>query len=162
MSELPDISIIPPTVSPPQGVDLQAFTLAYLEAHDAECPACGYNVRALQVPRCPECGAAVVLRVTNFQTGYTAAWILATLATALAGGIGCFLVAVLLHERLPRRTPWAIVFSYFIANIPASLLLLFCRRWLVRLPGPLQWIGAALITAATVGMLAWFVWMIQP
>lgn len=40
-------------------VDLASF----LAEHDAPCPVCGYNLRALLTDRCPECGRHLVLAV---------------------------------------------------------------------------------------------------
>jgi hypothetical protein len=41
----------------------QEMLLAFLRAHDAECPVCGYNVRGLTRPVCPECRQDLVLTV---------------------------------------------------------------------------------------------------
>jgi hypothetical protein len=35
----------------------------YLAERDAPCPGCGYNLRGLAGPRCPECDAPLALRV---------------------------------------------------------------------------------------------------
>ncbi|MFG0305163.1 MAG: hypothetical protein ACF8Q5_02975 [Phycisphaerales bacterium JB040] len=36
----------------------------YLATRDVACPACGYDLRELVSPRCPECGAELELRLT--------------------------------------------------------------------------------------------------
>lgn len=36
--------------------------IAYLAAHDAPCPGCGYNLRGLQTNSCPECGRTLSLK----------------------------------------------------------------------------------------------------
>jgi hypothetical protein len=35
---------------------------AFLTVRDAACPRCGYNLRGLQEPVCPECGASISLQ----------------------------------------------------------------------------------------------------
>jgi DNA-directed RNA polymerase subunit RPC12/RpoP len=37
--------------------------VAYLRDRDVDCPSCGYNVRNLTSPRCPECGEALVMQL---------------------------------------------------------------------------------------------------
>lgn len=37
---------------------------AFLAQHDVACPDCDYNLRGLDKPRCPECGAALTVTVT--------------------------------------------------------------------------------------------------
>lgn len=39
------------------------FLIAFLRDRDIACPSCGYNVRNLSVPRCPECGEELALRL---------------------------------------------------------------------------------------------------
>src|SRR5690349_9822829 len=57
-----------PSCSPPEpfmfpGEPPADFLTAYLAAHDANCPACGYSLRNLKRGVCPECGEALTLRV---------------------------------------------------------------------------------------------------
>ncbi|MEM0913736.1 MAG: hypothetical protein AAGB29_03515 [Planctomycetota bacterium] len=67
---------------------------AYLRDRDAACPRCGYNVRGLTQPRCPECGHA--LTVAGLKHGEAAnippVWITATRLGA-AGGVLLILLA---------------------------------------------------------------------
>lgn len=37
---------------------------AYLAGRDVPCPTCGYNLRDLRGPRCPECGKSLSLSLT--------------------------------------------------------------------------------------------------
>lgn len=39
--------------------------LAFLDEHAAACPECGYSLRGIGSPNCPECGRAVTLRPGN-------------------------------------------------------------------------------------------------
>ena len=50
--------------------------LVWLEARDAPCPVCGYNLRGVASARCPECAAPLRLEVGSVQTR-TGPWLLA-------------------------------------------------------------------------------------
>ncbi len=55
-----------------------AQLLTYLATRDVPCPGCGYNLRGLARPNCPECGDSVSLTVTNYPSrlgGYSAGFI---------------------------------------------------------------------------------------
>lgn len=161
ISEFSDNPVVPPVVVPPRGLSLEGFTLAYLEAHDLECPACGYNVRALRVARCPECGRAIALKVVGSRAGFSVPWVLSLITGAIGGGIGLFLAAVLVHERFPGQLPWQIIFVYFLAMIPMAPILLMIRRWFVRAWSWLQWGFAAAFTGVSLSMLIWFILKIE-
>lgn len=64
--------------------------LDFLREHDAACPVCGYNLRALTQPSCPECGHELVLSVgaVRLRLG----WLLAAVAPGFFSGIAAFFV----------------------------------------------------------------------
>lgn len=70
----------------------------FLREHDAACPVCGYNLRALTRPVCPECKQALVLTVgaARFPIG----WLLAALAPGFFSGIAACFVLVPIVARL--------------------------------------------------------------
>ena len=72
--------------------------LDFLREHDAACPVCGYNVRALTRPICPECHQELVLTVgaTRLRLG----WLLAAVAPGFFSGIAAFFVLVPIVGRL--------------------------------------------------------------
>ncbi len=59
--------------------------LAFLRNRDAECPSCGYNLRDLTKPICPECKEALVLKVGSRT--YPIRWLLITIAPGIFTGI---------------------------------------------------------------------------
>ena len=65
--------------------------LDFLREHDAACPVCGYNLRTLTRPICPECRQELVLTVgaTRLRLG----WLFAALAPGFFSGIAaCFVL----------------------------------------------------------------------
>ena len=59
--------------------------LAHLADHDAECPVCGYGLRGITSPICPECAAPLHLAVASERTG-VGPWLVGVIACALALG----------------------------------------------------------------------------
>lgn len=69
----------------------QEMLLEFLRHHDADCPVCGYNLRALTRPTCPECHQALVLTVG--APGIRLGWLFVALAPGFFSGIAaCFVL----------------------------------------------------------------------
>ncbi len=69
----------------------QEMLLEFLRDHDAACPVCGYNVRSLTRPICPECRQEVVLTVGVLRLRLR--WLLAAVAPGFFSGIAaCFML----------------------------------------------------------------------
>ena len=64
---------------------------AFLAGRDVGCPGCGYNLRDLRQPRCPECGQAIALRV-GLAEPRQAALIAGLLGLAAGAGMSGLLV----------------------------------------------------------------------
>jgi hypothetical protein len=65
--------------------------LDFLREHDAACPVCGYNLRALTRPVCPECRQELVLNVGVRRLGL--AWLFVAIAPGFFSGIAaCFVL----------------------------------------------------------------------
>jgi hypothetical protein len=126
--------------------------LAYLKDRDAACPLCGYNVRNLTIPRCPECGRELRLHV-GLADPFLAAWILSMTAVALAAGAGLFFTPFVIAYGWPEDEPWSfnLAIGVCIAAIPVMLITVVARRGFMRLERRLQWLlaaGAAVISAS--------------
>lgn len=68
-----------------------AMLLDFLREHDAVCPVCGYNLRALTRPVCPECRQELVLSVGVRRLGL--AWLFVAVAPGFFSGIAaCFVL----------------------------------------------------------------------
>lgn len=81
----------------PQETDLgrdHEMLLDFLRDHDAACPVCGYNLRALTIPVCPECSHGLTLTVgtTHLQLG----WLLASLAPGFFSGIAAAFLSIII------------------------------------------------------------------
>jgi hypothetical protein len=72
--------------------------LDFLREYEAPCPVCGYNLRALTKPICPECGHALTLTVG--ATRIAIAWLLIALAPGFFSGIAACFVLVPIFGRL--------------------------------------------------------------
>lgn len=72
--------------------------LDFLRENDADCPVCGYNLRALTTPICPECGHE--LRLTVGATRLRMAWLFVAIAPCFFSGIAACFVFVGIVARL--------------------------------------------------------------
>src|SRR5256885_16796049 len=63
----------------------QEMLLEFLREHEAPCPVCGYNLKALTRPICPECGQGLVLAVGAARLRF--GWLFAAVAPGFFSGI---------------------------------------------------------------------------
>jgi hypothetical protein len=70
----------------------QELLLDFLRDNDAACPVCGYNLRGLTRPICPECRHDLVLHVG--VTKLRLAWLLIALVPGFFCGIAACLLAI--------------------------------------------------------------------
>jgi hypothetical protein len=66
--------------------------LEFLHEHEAPCPVCGYNLKALTRPVCPECGQELVLAVGAARLRF--GWLFAAVAPGFFSGIAAIFVLV--------------------------------------------------------------------
>jgi hypothetical protein len=116
----------------------------YLRSRDVPCPLCHYNLRGLSATRCPECGRELRLGVWLAEPRQ-AAWVVALVPVLLGAGIGLLvLLATLLHGwSTAEGAVVSATYIYFLACIPAALLLIMRRRRFLQLGEAFQWIIAA-------------------
>lgn len=129
---------------------------AYLAERDAHCPGCGYNLRGVREPVCPECAGELSL-VTNpircgglhqndRDTSLQAVLIGMSFALCGAAAFALFMLAI--------GRPFLALLG---VAVVAGLLLLMIRArrktgWLLRLPA---------VWRTTLGVMAWG-WLIGP
>ena len=143
------------TVPPPSLTPREELTLRFLAEHEAPCPACGYNVYKSPLPRCAECGRALTLRLATPDSRAPASWLLLMIVSSLSAGMGAFILAVTISERIPQELSWRIVLIYFICTIPLPLFAYFLRRPMSRYRA-LAWNVSLVATVITVAMVLWF------
>jgi len=119
----------------------QQMLLAFLAEQDASCPACGYNLRQLTRPSCPECGLSLVLSVGSHEP-FRRAWAITLCLTGMVAGIGMMFSLLVMAEGVPRIYDLHAIWLYGpIASIPLPFILFglrnkFCgcssaaQRWL--------------------------------
>src|ERR671921_513984 len=85
-------------VSPAPTSRAQELLLDFLREHEAACPVCGYNLKSLTRPICPECGQELVLAVgaARLRLG----WLFAALAPGFFSGIAAVFLLVPIVARL--------------------------------------------------------------
>ena len=62
----------------------------HLADNDDHCPVCRYSLRGLQSDTCPECGIALVLRVSENERTASRVWIAGLVAVCIASGPAFF------------------------------------------------------------------------
>jgi hypothetical protein len=65
--------------------------LAHVRGRDVPCPQCGYSLRDLVDPRCPECGERLELRVGVVTPRF--GWLVAAMAPGMFSGVCAVLLA---------------------------------------------------------------------
>jgi hypothetical protein len=84
--------------------------LEFLRDHDAACPLCGYNLRTLRRPVCPECGQELVLTVGAARVRI--GWLMAAVAPGFFSGIAAVFLLVPIVARVAfgdGRMSWPLV-----------------------------------------------------
>src|SRR5690349_18180211 len=80
-----------PAPPPPAG-RAEEMLLEFLREYEAPCPVCGYNLKALTRPVCPECGQGLVLAVGAARLRF--GWLFAAVAPGFFSGIAALFVLV--------------------------------------------------------------------
>jgi hypothetical protein len=119
----------------------------YLRARDVTCPLCGYNLRGLEQPRCPECGRELVLSV-GLTEPFLKAWITLAVALFLPAGIGLLFGVMVAFKGFPGDEPRiAAIILFFMAHVPLAGAAVWWRRPFLKLSPRAQWRWSAAGTA---------------
>jgi len=84
-----------PEVAPADDVaEDRELLLSFVHERDVECPRCGYNLRNLTQPVCPECSERLILHVGLAEPKL--GWFLAAIAPGIFAGILAIVILVMI------------------------------------------------------------------
>ncbi|MEM8756300.1 MAG: hypothetical protein AAGF47_00780 [Planctomycetota bacterium] len=151
-------------------MDDTARLVDWLADADEPCPVCGYSLRGITAPACPECNARIELGVRS-PDRLVGPWAMMLISCAVAFGFDgvmtlLFSVPILVFQAGPPL-PVVVLYSFFVtASLVLSLTIAGLLRWRVsvqRLPRKRQWLvawgmaGGIFLIHAAVG--AWYIWV---
>jgi hypothetical protein len=134
MNEVADPIADATLLSAAKGAD--ELLLQFLREYESPCPVCGYNLKALTKPICPECGQELKLAVgaTRLRFG----WLFAAVAPGFFSGIAAIFVLVPIviitaigNVRLPLRIIAVDVFGWC-SGVSAILLAANRQRFITQ------------------------------
>ncbi len=122
----------------PERREADPLLVSFLASRDVRCPACGYNVRGVRAPACPECDEPLELALLGTDRAL-GGWLLAIVACALACGADLLAAALFLAQIISlggliggpvfRFTLGAIVAIGVVCAVSLSVLLRHRRDW---------------------------------
>jgi hypothetical protein len=83
--------------------DSTALLLEFTRARWVPCPRCGYDLRDLQTPKCPECGEVLELKVGSPRVRF--GWLLLACVPGCFSGIAALFVLVPVYATIASNTP---------------------------------------------------------
>ena len=99
--------------------------LEYLEANDALCPICGYNLRQLTRTTCPECGRLFILEVGS-ASPYFGQYIACLAPFIATAAIGVLFVCLVIMWGPPGS--WGVYFIMLAGGVDLILLTHWYRK----------------------------------
>lgn len=143
----------------------EAALLDFLRDRDVLCPLCGYNLRNLSRPQCPECRQDLSLTVGVQRPRVV--WLLATITPCTFSGIAAALLLIPIIG-VPMRgggqAPWYILATDAFGWLSGlfALMLVQYRYAFLRMPQPTQitWaITTWAVHLAAFMLLMWFIFL---
>ena len=129
--------------------------LMFLAERELPCPACGYNLRMLSKPVCPECGLPLKLTVGS-DAPFKRAWAITLILNAMIAGAGVFFLLITISSGGPGTSEFFEFFWYFAAMawIPTPLIILGFRKWLCSRSSEVQYIllGLSVVWLIVLGL----------
>ncbi len=148
------------TTAEPPPADSDKLLLEYVRDRDAPCPLCGYNLRNLSTPTCPECREALSLAVgfRKLRIG----WLLVTVVPGMFSGIAAAMLLIGLITSLfspSGPAPWPLwgVDAFGWLSAVSTLVLLKYRYPFLRQPQAFQRVWAVMAWAIHLAALAVFI-----
>ena len=105
--------------------------LEYVRDRDVACPVCGYNVRNLTTPRCPECGEQLALHLAPVEPKL-GLWLAMLVPLLLGAGLGLLFIILWSFKGSPSRREMPVIVS-FILCVPLAAVAIATRRRFMRL-----------------------------
>ena len=143
----------------PRNEDEVDLLLRFVRERDVLCPRCGYNLRNLTQPVCPECREPLALKVGVQRL------VLAPLLVALVPGgfctvaVGIFIVmsAIFGPPSMTRDAEVWLTMAFMAASAAAAMTLACANRWFMRLKTSTQIGMAAAIRVVHIGAFMYIV-----
>lgn len=134
--------------------DPDAIFAAFLRDRDTRCPRCGYALRGLTTPRCPECGDRLTLEVALVEPRL-GAFITTLVACSLGFGGSTLFLSLALREA--PRSWWTgacaiLLETQLLLTLAALAALLLLRRRVRRLTPARQWAIAVAASLIVIGL----------
>lgn len=141
---------------PPAFPEDVQFLIEFAKDQDILCPACDYNLRDLSVPRCPECGLQLALKVSLVYPRL-GSWLLMVVPLLMVTGVGVY-AAVVLVTVIPYQSVSPGPLPYvFAATVPFGFTAVYFRRWFSRQSAKLRAVLTMLSLAWTLTLILWFI-----
>lgn len=138
------------------------LVIEYLSGHDAACPACGYGLRGIADPVCPECAAPLHIEIASIRSS-AGPWLLALVSWTLALGFDGVVALIFTTALAVTRPPLSQAYPYIFAStftvltlggaVGISRVLRTRSMWVTR-PRRTQWQHAFLTFFLVAGMHA--------
>ena len=135
-----------PAEPPTPQLDDDAALLDFVATRDMACPACGYNLRMLNTPSCPECGLPLKLTVGSDEP-FKRAWAIALCLNAMIAGVGLFFILISVASGDSPLYYEHYAWLWFLGPIiwmPLPIILFFLRRRFCRLAPGTQYLAIAI------------------